>query len=69
MRLLILLCVLATFMVTYYSLNAVDKKGFDQKMIHHPIYGDYPAEIPFEQGMTLMPGQSAVGTIIVEIPN
>jgi len=28
-------------------------------IIHHPTYGDYPEEVPFEQGMTLMPGQSA----------
>lgn len=27
-------------------------------VIHHPKYGDYPAEIKYSQGMTLMPGQS-----------
>jgi len=29
-------------------------------MIHHPIYGEYPAVVPFEQGMTIYPGQSAI---------
>jgi len=33
-------------------------------MIHHPKYGTYPKEVPFEQGMTIMPGQSV--EIIVE---
>lgn len=34
--------------------------------IHHEEYGDYPAVVPFHQGMDLMPGQSA--TFNVEIP-
>ena len=28
-------------------------------MINHPEYGIYQNEVPFYQGMTLMPGQSA----------
>jgi len=28
----------------------------------------YPAEVPFYQGMSLMPGQSAYGEIIIELP-
>mgnify|MGYP001581460795 CR=1 FL=1 len=31
-----------------------------QGIIHHPIYGDYLAEVPFERGMTIRPGQSAI---------
>lgn len=27
--------------------------------VHSEAYGSYPAEVPFEQGMTLYPGQSA----------
>ena len=27
--------------------------------IHSEEYGSYPAEVPFEQGMTIMPGQRA----------
>ena len=34
-----------------------DAKG----IIHHPWYGDYPAVVPFQQGMTLMAGQQAMG--------
>lgn len=34
--------------------------------IHHPVYGAYPDTVPFEQGMTLMPGQSA--TMTLDIP-
>lgn len=37
--------------------------GFDETILH-PIYGSYPEEVPFEQGMTIYPGQSA----ILEIP-
>ena len=33
--------------------------GFDETILH-PIYGSYLEEVPFEQGMTLYPGQSAV---------
>lgn len=33
-------------------------------MINHPTYGLYAKEVPFKQGMTLMPGQEA----IMEIP-
>lgn len=28
--------------------------------IEHTDYGKYPAEIPYQEGMTIMPGQSAV---------
>jgi len=31
--------------------------------IHSEAYGSYPAEVPFEQGMTLFPGQSATITL------
>jgi len=34
--------------------------------IQHPTYGEYPEEVAFYQGMTLMPGQSTMVTI--EIP-
>lgn len=34
-----------------------DKLPRSNGIIHHPIYGDYPEEIPFEQGMSLMPEQ------------
>lgn len=37
-------------------------------IIHHPKYGDYPAEVPFHQGMDIMPGQTAHGTIEID-PN
>lgn len=30
-------------------------------IIHHPKYGDYPAEVPYVHGMTLKPGQTARG--------
>ncbi len=36
-------------------------------VISHPVYGDYPETVPFEQGMTLHPGQSAVGNIVIKI--
>lgn len=35
-------------------------------IIHHPWYGDYPAEIDCSQGMTLMPHQSC--KMYLEIP-
>jgi len=41
-------------------------------MIHHPTYGSYPEVVPFEQGMTLHPGQKAIHTIVIietEDPN
>lgn len=28
-------------------------------VIHHPKYGEYPEKVPFIQGMTLLPGQTA----------
>lgn len=31
--------------------------------IYHPIYGKYPAVVPFEQGMSIYPGQSAMGSV------
>ena len=36
--------------------KVVEKNG----VIHHPKYGTYPKVVPFEQGMTIMPGQSAI---------
>jgi hypothetical protein len=33
-------------------------------MIHHPVYGSYPAKVPYQPGMDVMPGQ----TVTVEIP-
>jgi hypothetical protein len=27
--------------------------------IYHPLYGKYPAVVPFEQGMDILPGQAA----------
>jgi len=52
---------------------SVEKLERSNGQIYHPTYGDYtygdyPETIPFEQGMTLMPGQSTVGTIMIEIP-
>lgn len=35
-------------------------------IIHHPAYGDYPAEVKYEPGMTLMPGQKANVTLIIK---
>ncbi len=35
--------------------------------IENEIYGSYPKEVPFEQGMTLMPGQSATTELPVFI--
>ncbi len=35
----------------------IDKLPQSKGIIHHPTYGDYSEEIPFEEGMTLMPGQ------------
>jgi len=29
-------------------------------VIDHPKYGTYPKEIPYQDGMTIMPGQSAI---------
>jgi len=29
------------------------------EMIHHPKYGTYPKVVPYEDGMTIYPGQSA----------
>lgn len=37
-------------------------------LIHHPIYGTYPSKIPFEEGMTLMPGQGTIVTFEVSLP-
>ena len=34
-------------------------------IIHHPKYGDYPAIVPYRDGMTLMPEQRAVAFIPV----
>jgi len=31
--------------------------------VHSEAYGSYPAEVPFEQGMTLFPGQLATMTL------
>lgn len=39
-----------------------------KKTIKHPVYGEYPAKVEFKQGMTLLPGQSAVIDVPVEIP-
>jgi len=33
--------------------------------VHSKAYGSYPAEVPFEQGMTIYPGQSATMTVIM----
>ncbi len=35
-------------------------------IIHHPDYGDYPVIVPYEEGMTLYPGQSANIGVLVE---
>ncbi len=37
-----------------------------QGIIHHPRYGDYPATVPFKEGMTIMPRQTAIASL--EIP-
>ena len=37
-------------------------------IIHHPKYGSYPEELEFNQGMTIMPGQSAMVTIEIPVP-
>ena len=37
-----------------------DKSIAIDKIFHHPVYGSYLEEVPFDQGMTLYPGQSAV---------
>ena len=37
----------------------VDTSRVAEDCINHPFYGSYPKEIPFQQGMTIMPGQSA----------
>lgn len=34
-------------------------------MIEHPTYGRYPSQVPYEEGMTLYPGQTAVGAVVV----
>ena len=44
------------------SLQA-DEEGF----INHPKYGKYKAVIPFEPGMDIMPGQSAIVNIEIRI--
>lgn len=36
-------------------------------IIHHPMYGDYPAEVGYVKGMTLHPGQSAGFTIELDV--
>lgn len=33
-------------------------------IIHHPKYGNYPAEVPYHHGMTLKPGQTARGVFL-----
>lgn len=43
-----------------HYLNTVDLTPDAQGLIHHPLYGTYPKEVPFEQGMTIYPGQQAV---------
>ena len=35
--------------------------------IHNSTLGNYPAEVPFEQGMSLMPGQSTTFDIMIEV--
>jgi hypothetical protein len=35
-------------------------------IIHHPIYGDYPAYVPYHEGMTLYPGQTMRFRIPIE---
>jgi hypothetical protein len=50
------------------SYPSVDDLPRSNGIIHHPTYGDYPEKVEFEQGMTIMPGQSAVGTAIIEFP-
>jgi hypothetical protein len=32
-------------------------------MLHHPLYGTYPQEVPYHDGMDLLPGQSAIVTL------
>ncbi len=46
--------------------NVADLKE-SNGIIHHPTYGEYPKEKSFSQGMTLMPGQSATGEMVIEI--
>lgn len=36
-------------------------------VIKHPVYGEYPENVSFSQGMSLMPGQSAGFNIVIEL--
>jgi hypothetical protein len=38
-----------------------------QGIIHHPLYGDYPAHVPYHPGMTILPGQSADVGVVLEL--
>jgi hypothetical protein len=38
-----------------------------QGIIHHPLYGDYPAHVPYHPGMSILPGQSADVGVILEL--
>jgi hypothetical protein len=46
-----------------YRITHPDADGY----INNPIYGRYPAEVPFHQGMDILPGQSAVVIIPLRI--
>jgi len=47
---------------------STDDLSRSEGTIHHPVYGDYSEEVEFEQGMTLMPGQTALHAIVIEFP-
>ena len=49
----------------FFWLASVDLTPDANGIIHHPTYGDYPAVVPFKQGMTLHPGQSSSFTATV----
>lgn len=55
--------------ISFYGCNNSypDAKDLPRKEgeIIHPVYGSYPEIVPFEQGMTLMPGQSAEVSILM----
>lgn len=36
-----------------------DQLKITNGIIHHPTFGDYPAEVEYKKGMSIMPGQKA----------
>lgn len=62
----LVLCSANAFCIVMNHYFPFDLKPDAHGIIHHPFYGNYPAEIPCHQAMALMPHQSC--KMIIELP-